>query len=108
MHLNPKHVIRSLSFQFLDRLNLSIVHLSFFLIYKHNWYDKKMTYNFVWPIDLHQLFSNVPCSIWASIVYDYNLIVDATKTKKFKFVQFGDNILKLKYNLKITNSSLYK
>ena len=85
------------------------VHCSFIIFppYKHNWHDRKMTYNSVWPIDLLQLFSNVPCSIWASIIYDYNFIVEATKIKKkIKFVLLGDSSLKWKNNLKVTNSSL--
>lgn len=82
MHLTPKCVSCSLSFQ-CHRLNLSIIHLSCFPFKNTNgkiekWY---VTYNFVRAVDLLQLFSNISRSIWASIIYDYNFIVDSTKIK---------------------------
>ena len=107
MYLNPKHI--SVLFIFSVSRQMESKHCSFIIFppYKDNWYDRKMTYNSVWPIDLLQLLSNVPCSIWASIIYDYNFIVEATKIKKkIKFVLLGDSSLKWKNNLKVTNSSL--
>lgn len=55
------------------------------LLYINTYQDRKnacVTYYFVRSIDLLQLLSNIPCSIWASIIYDYNFIADSTKIKK--------------------------
>lgn len=56
--------------------------------------EKCWTYNFVWPVDFLQLFSNVSRPIWAPIIYDYNFIVDSTRTERV--YSYSDGIITFK------------